>query len=107
MRFYVSFPPFPAVVMAPLSALTPPPATWTIEAAGALVALGVLCSGLAYVPFFTLIRDIGPSRTLTVGLAIPVLGVAWGWLFLDEAVTAPMVLGAALVLAALALVLKR
>jgi len=98
---------FAAVVMAPLSALTPPAATWTIEAAGALVALGVLCSGLAYVPFFTLIRDIGPSRTLTVGLAIPVLGVAWGWLFLDEAVTAPMVLGAALVLAALALVLRK
>ena len=98
---------FAAVIMAPLSALTPPAAAWTIEAAGALVALGVLCSGLAYVPFFTLIRDIGPSRTLTVGLAIPVLGVAWGWLLLDEAVTAPMVLGAALVLAALALVLKR
>jgi len=98
---------FAAVVMAPLSALTPPAATWTIEAAGALVALGVLCSGLAYVPFFTLIRDIGPSRTLTVGLAIPVLGVAWGWLLLDEAVTAPMVLGAALVLAALALVLRK
>jgi len=98
---------FAAVIMAPLSALTPPAATWTIEAAGALVALGVLCSGLAYVPFFTLIRDIGPSRTLTVGLAIPVLGVAWGWLFLDEAVTAPMVLGAALVLAALALVLRK
>jgi len=36
-----------------------------------------------------------------------VLGVAWGWLLLDEAVTAPMLVGAALVLAALALVLKR
>jgi drug/metabolite transporter (DMT)-like permease len=33
--------------------------------------------------------------------------VAWGWLLLDEAVTGPMVLGAALVLVALALVLKR
>jgi len=98
---------FAAVIMAPLWAMTPPPATWTLEAFGALVALGMLCSGLAYLPFFTLIRDIGPSRTLTVGLAVPVLGVAWGWLLLDEAVTAPMVLGAALVLAALALVLRK
>ena len=98
---------FAAVAMAPLWALTPPATTWTLEAFGAMVALGMLCSGLAYLPFFTLIRDIGPSRTLTVGLAVPVLGVAWGWLLLDEAVTAPMVLGAMLVLGALALVLKR
>ena len=66
-----------------------------------------MCSGVAYLPFFTLIRDIGPSRTLTVGLAVPVLGVLWGWLFLDETVTVGMLAGAALVLAALALVMRR
>jgi drug/metabolite transporter (DMT)-like permease len=98
---------FSAVLMAPLWALTPPPAAWTAESLAGLVALGVLCSGLAYLPFFTLIRDIGPSRTLTVGLAVPVLGIAWGWLLLDEAVTAPMLLGAVLVLLALGLVLRR
>jgi drug/metabolite transporter (DMT)-like permease len=98
---------FAAVLMAPLWALTPPPGLWTLEAAVAMIALGVFCSGLAYLPFFTLIRDIGPSRTLTVGLAVPALGVLWGWLFLGEAVTAPMLLGAALVLVALALVLRR
>lgn len=97
---------FAAVIMAPLWALTPSPSTWTPEALAGVLALGMLCSGLAYLPFFTLIRDIGPSRTLTVGLAVPVLGVAWGWLLLDEAVTAPMVIGAVLVLLALRLVLK-
>ena len=98
---------FAAVLMAPLWALAPPPSTWTVEAAGALLALGLLCSGLAYLPFFSLIRDIGPARTLTVGLAVPVLGILWGWLILGEAVTVPMLAGAALVLAALALVLRR
>jgi drug/metabolite transporter (DMT)-like permease len=98
---------FSAVILAPLWALTPPAASWTVEAAVAVLLLGVLCSGLAYLPFFTLIRDIGPSRTLTVGLAVPVLGVAWGWLLLDEAVTAAMLLGIVLVLVALALVLRR
>ena len=98
---------FAAAMMAPLWALTPPPSAWTLEASASLVAVGVLCTGLAYLPFFTLVRDIGPSRTLSVGLAVPVLGVAWGWLFLGEAVTAPMVLGAALVLSALWLVLRR
>lgn len=97
---------FAAVLMAPLLALSPPVSAWTPEALGGLVGVGMLCSGLAYLPFFTLIRDIGPSRTLTVGLAVPVLGVLWGWLLLGEAVTAPMVLGTALVLGALALVLR-
>ena len=52
-------------------------------------------------------RDIGPSRTLSTGLIVPALGVLWGWLFLGEAVTAPMIIGVALVLVALAVVLRR
>jgi drug/metabolite transporter (DMT)-like permease len=98
---------FAAVIMAPLWTQAPPAAAWTFEATASLVALGALCSGVAYLPFFTLVRDIGPSRTLTVGLAVPVLGVLWGWLLLDEPVTAPMLAGAALVLGALSLVLRR
>lgn len=97
---------YAALIMMPLWAWTPPPSTWQWEPWMALVALGMLGSGVAYLPFFTLIRDIGPSRTLSVGLLIPVLGVFWGWLFLGEAVTLPMVAGAALVLAALALVMR-
>jgi drug/metabolite transporter (DMT)-like permease len=98
---------FSALLMAPLWTQAPPPAAWTFEATLSLIALGAVCSGLAYLPFFTLIRDIGPSRTLTVGLAVPVLGVLWGWLLLDEKVTLGMLAGTALVLAALVLVLRR
>jgi drug/metabolite transporter (DMT)-like permease len=98
---------FAAVLMAPLWTQAPAPAAWTLEATLSLIALGAICSGLAYLPFFTLVRDIGPSRTLTVGLAVPLLGVLWGWLLLDETVTLGMLAGAALVLAALALVLRR
>jgi len=98
---------FAALIMAPFWGTAPPPGAWSAASLGSLIALGALCSGVAYLPFFTLIRDIGPSRTLTVGLAVPVLGVLWGWLFLDEAVTAPMLAGAALVLGALSLVLRR
>jgi len=98
---------FAAVLMAPLWTQAPSPATWTLEASLSLLALGAICSGVAYLPFFTLIRDIGPSRTLTVGLAVPVLGILWGWLFLDETVTLGMLAGTALVLAALVVVLRR
>lgn len=98
---------FAALLLSPSWAKLPPAEMWTGQATVAMVSLGVLCSGLAYLPFFTLVRDIGPTRTLTVGLAIPALGILWGWLFLDEAVTLSMLAGAALVLAALALVMKR
>lgn len=98
---------FSTVMMAPLWVPAPAPPAWTLEAGAALVALGALCSGLAYLAFFTLVRDIGPARTLSTGLMVPGLGVLWGWLFLGETVTAPMIAGVLLVLLALALVMRR
>ena len=98
---------FSAVLLSPGWATLPDPATWTPQATVALVCLGLFCTGLAYLPFFTLVRDIGPTKTLTVGLAVPVLGMLWGWLFLGEAITLGMIGGAALVLIALALVMRR
>lgn len=98
---------FSALLLSPTWAGTPPPSEWTTASVAGLLALGVLCSGVAYLPFFTLVRDIGPTRTLTVGLVMPVLGMLWGWLLLGEAITLGMVLGAALVIAALALVMRR
>ena len=97
---------FAAAILAPMWVEVPRLAAWTPGATAALVALGALCSGVAYLPFFTLVRDIGPTRTLTVGLAVPVLGILWGWLLLGETITASMLAGAAFVVAALALVMK-
>jgi drug/metabolite transporter (DMT)-like permease len=98
---------FSALIMSPLLATAPPAPVWTVETTGSLIGLGALCSGVSYLAFFTLVRDIGPSRTLAVGFLVPVLGILWGWLILDEAVTLPMLGGAALVLFAMALVLRR
>jgi drug/metabolite transporter (DMT)-like permease len=97
---------FSAILLAPAWATLPPVATWTPAATATLVCLGLLCTGLAYLPFFTLVRDIGPTPTLTVGLAVPLLGMLWGWLFLGEVITLGMLAGAALVLVALILVMK-
>lgn len=97
---------FAAALLSPAWMNVPDLSLWTPQATLALVALGALCSGLAYLPFFTLVRDIGPTRTLTVGLAVPALGILWGWLFLGESVTASMLGGAALVLGALVLVMR-
>lgn len=83
-----------------------PSAAWTAEVAVSAVALGAICTGVAYLAFFRLLRDIGPSRTLSITLLIPALAMLWGWLFLGEPVTWPMLAGAALVFVALALTLR-
>ncbi|EJL86164.1 putative permease [Herbaspirillum sp. CF444] len=72
----------------------------------ALLALGFVCSALAYILFFRLIADIGPVKSLTVTFLIPLFGVLWGWLFLNEQLSWAYAVGGALIGAALLLVLK-
>jgi drug/metabolite transporter (DMT)-like permease len=69
-----------------------------------VVALGVLCSGVAYLLYFRLIADIGPPSALTVTFLVPVFGVVWGHLFLHEPVGLATLAGAAIVIAGTALV---
>jgi drug/metabolite transporter (DMT)-like permease len=65
----------------------------------ALCALAVGCTAVAYLLFFRLIGEIGPSRALTVTFLIPIFGMLWGWLFLNEAITTDMLVCTAVVVA--------
>ena len=69
----------------------------------ALVALGVLCTGLAYILYFRLIEEAGPARALAVTFVVPVFAVLYGVLFLGEAVTAWMLACAAVIVLGTAL----
>lgn len=81
----------PALWLWPVA--SPSAAAW-----GSVIALGVLCSALAYVMYFRLIGRIGASRAVTVTFLTPAFGVAWGALLLSESLTVLMVLGAAVIL---------
>ena len=70
----------------------------------AVLALGVVCSGVAYLLYFRLIDEVGPTSALTVTFLIPVFGVLWGHLFLGEPVGLNTLVGACCVLAGTALV---
>ncbi|RYF27543.1 MAG: DMT family transporter [Comamonadaceae bacterium] len=67
-------------------AQTPGPRAWL-----AVAAIAVLCTGIAYILYFRLISQAGPSRALAVTFLAPVFAVAYGALFLHEAVTLWMV----------------
>jgi drug/metabolite transporter (DMT)-like permease len=64
----------------------------------ALLAVGVLCTGVAYVLFFRLIDKVGAAGSLTVTFLIPVFAVLYGVLFLGESVTAWMLICGAVIL---------
>ena len=70
----------------------PSPTAWL-----ALLVVGVVCTGLAYILFFRLIEHAGPQRALSVTFLVPVFAVLYGVLFLDEVVTPWMLLCAAVI----------
>ncbi|MGE5169452.1 MAG: DMT family transporter, partial [Rudaea sp.] len=76
----------------------------TLGVLAAALALGILCSGVAYLLYFRLIADLGPAPALTVTFLIPVFGVLWGWLFLGEDVGMSTVAGSLIVIVGTALV---
>lgn len=69
----------------------------------ALLVLGVLCTGVAYILYFRLIEQAGPSRALAVTFALPVFAVVYGAIFLGEEVTAWMLFGGSVVVLGTAL----
>jgi drug/metabolite transporter (DMT)-like permease len=69
----------------------------------ALLALGVLCTGVAYILYFRLIEQAGPARALAVTFLVPVFAVTYGVLFLGESVTAWMLICAAVIVCGTAL----
>jgi len=75
------------------AATKPTLGVWT-----AVAALGVLCTGVAYLIYFRLIQDMGPISALSVTFLIPVFGILWGVIFLDEQIDGSTIIGALVVL---------
>jgi len=73
----------------------------------ALLAVGVLCTGIAYAMYYRLIHDVGSERAVTVTFLVPIFAEIWGALFLGEAITWASAIGCALVLFAVALIFEK
>jgi drug/metabolite transporter (DMT)-like permease len=80
----------PAVLAWP--AAPPTLAGWLVVA-----ALAFVCTGLALLMYFRLIAHAGPANAISVTYLIPIFAIAWGALFLDEAITWPLLAGCAVV----------
>lgn len=65
---------------------------------GAVVGLAIVCTGLAFLVFFALIAEVGPSRATVITYINPVVAVVLGVLILDERLTPTIAAGFALIL---------
>src|SRR3990170_6237255 len=83
-----------APVLAPTTGLT-----WF-----ALLWLGLLGSCAAYLLYFSLLHRVGPTRATMVTYVFPVVGLILGIVFLQEPVTASLLIGAAMVVAGILVV---
>lgn len=88
-----------ALVYAPFAALTWPHAVPSAQVIAALVLLGVVCTGAAFVMFFALIAEVGPARATVITYINPAVAVAAGVTVLGEHLTPVIVVSFALVLA--------
>ncbi len=92
------------ILLVPALAVDPPRHAPGAGPIAAVVALGLLSTGVAYLIYFRLIEELGATSALTVTYLVPVFGVLWAALFRDEQITVGMLVGAAVVLAGVLLV---
>lgn len=96
-----------ALVMLPMAVTHWPEAPIPVSSWACAIALGVVCTGLAFLMFYRLIARIGPARASTVTYLVPMFGALFAWLFLGEPVTLAMLVAGALILGSVAASQKR
>ena len=85
------------ILVLPLVPFMPVREVVSVDIVFAVFALGAVCTGLAYLLYFRLIKELGASSALTVTFIIPVFGILWGYLFLGETVGINAIIGTILV----------
>jgi drug/metabolite transporter (DMT)-like permease len=93
-----------AVLLLPLAAVSLPEEAPPLPAALSALALTLLSTAVAYLLYFRLIENVGPTKTLTVTFLIPVFGLLFGVVLLGEPVGVGTLVGFGIILYSVALV---
>lgn len=88
-----------AIVLTPLAAVQAPTRAPSTGALGAVVALGLICTAMAFVLMAMLIGEIGPGRAVVITYVNPIIAVALGVTLLGEQPGAGAIAGLLLILA--------
>lgn len=91
------------LLLAPVAFIAWPQTPPSTAAWFSAIALGVICTGIAYALYFRLISRLGPTRAATVTYLVPLFAVAWAWALLGEPLTPTMAIAGGLILGGVAL----
>lgn len=92
-----------SLAAAALVLLVPAWATWPQDpipwqAWLAVALLASLSTAFAYILFFRLLSRVGPVGTVSVTYLVPLFGLTWGAVFLQEAITSNMIVAGCIIL---------
>jgi drug/metabolite transporter (DMT)-like permease len=88
-----------ALLLAPAALATLPSSAPALGPVAAMLGLGLVGTGIAFVIFYSLIAGVGPARAMLVSYVAPGFAVVYGAVFLSEGITAGKLIGLALILA--------
>ncbi|MFL6142648.1 MAG: DMT family transporter [Labedaea sp.] len=88
-----------AIALAPAAAVHLPDRMPSPGVLVSLVALGLVCTGVAFVAYFALIAEAGPGRGTVITYINPAVAVTLGVTLLDEPLTATVAAGFLLIIA--------
>jgi drug/metabolite transporter (DMT)-like permease len=72
-----------------------------------LLALSILCSSLAYIMYFNLIKSSGAVKAVSVTFIIPVFGILWSYIFLHEKLPQTAYISVCFILLSVFLILRK
>lgn len=89
---------FASIILLPLALFDWPQQAIASSTWACVAALGIVCTGFAYILYFRLIERAGATYAASVTFLIPVFGLVWGAVFLGEKITMIMIAGCLIVL---------
>lgn len=95
-----------AILLLPLAIIYFPAAMPSASSWFHALMLSFLCTGIALFLYFDLIAKVGASKAIMVGYLIPLFGIVWGALFLNEQLSSIVLIGGAMILIGVMLATK-
>ncbi|MDQ3251215.1 MAG: DMT family transporter [Rubrobacter sp.] len=91
-------------LLLPLAVVSLPEEAPSLVVALSMLGLALLSTSVAYLIYFRLIENVGPTSTVTVTLLVPVFGLLFGVLLLDEPFGPGTLAGLAIILTSVVLI---
>jgi drug/metabolite transporter (DMT)-like permease len=87
-----------ALIYAPLAWIQRPTEAVPASAWWSIITLGILCTAIAFLIFFALVAEVGPSRMTVITFLNPAVAITLGVVLLAEPITWGLLIGFPLVL---------